>query len=87
MTVTLSALVGTSSTVTLGVPLQVGVGPREGNRVDSTGLPTFEAAMEDAALEVDAYLQPRTMSVPNIEFCSQLPGYPELGGNRAAQRA
>ncbi|KAI1420701.1 arrestin [Xylaria sp. FL1777] len=86
MTVTLSALAGTSSTVTLGVPLQVGAGPRGGGRVDATGLPTFEAAMEDAALEVDAYLQPRTMSVPNIEFCSQLPGYPERVGNRATQR-
>ncbi|KAI1132316.1 arrestin [Nemania abortiva] len=86
MTVTLSALVGTSSTVTLGVPLQVGAGPRGGARVDSTGLPTFEAAMEDAALEVDAYLQPRTLSVPDIQFCSELPGYPSLRGDRAAQR-
>ena len=86
MTVTLSALAGTSSTVTLGVPLQVGVGSRGGGRVDATGLPTFEAAMEDAALEIDAYLQPRTLSVPNIEFCSQLPGYTDRLGGRAAQR-
>ncbi len=87
MTVTLSALAGTSSTVTVGVPLQVGAGPQGGGRVDATGLPTFEAAMEDAALEVDAYLQPRTMSVPDIEFYSQLPGYPEARGNRVSQRA
>ncbi|KAI1279869.1 arrestin [Xylaria sp. FL0933] len=86
MTVTLSALAGTSSNITVGVPLQVGAGPRGGGRVDATGLPTFEAAMEDAALEIDAYLQPRTMSVPDVEFCSQLPGYSELGGRRASQR-
>ncbi|KAI0974609.1 arrestin [Xylaria arbuscula] len=85
MTVTLSALAGTSSTITLGVPLQVGAGLRGGGRVDATGLPTFEAAMEDAALEVDAYLQPRTLSVPDIEFHSQLPGYSELIHNRATQ--
>ncbi|KAI0425179.1 arrestin [Xylaria sp. FL1042] len=83
MTVTLSALAGTSSTIALGVPLQIGAGPRGGGRVDATGLPTFEAAMEDAALEIDAYLRPRTMYVPDVEFCSQLPGYSELGGNRA----
>ncbi|KAI1145127.1 arrestin [Nemania diffusa] len=87
VTVTLSALVGSSSTVTLGLPLQVGVGPRGGSQVDSTGLPTFEAAMEEASLEVDAYLRPRTLSVPDIQFCSELPGYPELRSNRAAQNA
>ncbi|TGJ80955.1 hypothetical protein E0Z10_g7809 [Xylaria hypoxylon] len=87
MTVTLSTLVGTSSTVTVGVPLQIGVGSREDGRVDATGLPTFEAAMEDAALEIDAYLRPRTMSVPNVEFNSQLPGYPEPRHNRVTQRA
>ncbi|KAJ3567796.1 hypothetical protein NPX13_g6647 [Xylaria arbuscula] len=86
MTVTLSALAGTSSTITLGVPLQIGVGSRGGGLVDATGLPTFEAAMEDAAFEIDAYLQPRTLSVPNIEFCSQLPGYTDRIGGRAAQR-
>ncbi|KAI0538241.1 arrestin [Xylaria digitata] len=87
MAVTLSVLAGTSSTVTVGVPLQIGVGPREGGRVDATGLPTFEAAMEDAAFEVDAYLQPRTLSVPDIEFRSELPGYPEPRQNQLAQRA
>ncbi|RWA06471.1 hypothetical protein EKO27_g8636 [Xylaria grammica] len=87
MTVTLSALAGTSSTVTVGVPLQVGLGLRGGGQVDATGLPTFEAAMEEAALEVDAYLQPRTMSVPDIEFCSQLPGYTERRNNRVTERA
>ncbi|KAI1110816.1 arrestin [Nemania sp. NC0429] len=86
MTVTLSSLVGTSSTVTLGVPLQVGVGAREGGRVDSTGLPTFEAAMEDAALELDAYLQPRTLSVPDVQFQSELPGYYGLPASQAGQR-
>ncbi|KAI8632128.1 arrestin [Xylariaceae sp. FL1651] len=75
MTVALSTSTGTSSTVTLGVPLQVGVGPREGSRIDATGLPTFEAAMEDAALEIDAFLQPRTINVPEIEYSSELPGY------------
>ncbi|KAI1188046.1 arrestin [Nemania serpens] len=87
MTVTLSSLVGMSSTVTLGVPLQVGVGSREGGRVDSTGLPTFESAMEDAALEVDSYLQPRTLSVPDIEFHSELPGYYEFPVSQVGQRA
>ncbi|KAI0441177.1 arrestin [Xylaria telfairii] len=87
MTVTLSPLAGMNSTITLGVPLQVGAGPVEDGRVDSTGLPTFEAAMEDASLEIDAYLQPRTMSVPDIEFRSQLPGYAEFQGNRVAQRS
>ncbi|GAP87393.1 putative arrestin protein [Rosellinia necatrix] len=75
MTVTLSALAGTSSTIAVSVPLQIGAGPRGGGRVDSTGLPNFEAAMQEAALEVDAYLQPRTMAVPDIEFASELPGY------------
>ncbi|KAI1172416.1 arrestin [Nemania sp. FL0916] len=87
MTVTLSALAGTSSTVTVGVPLQIGVGPRGGGRVDSTGLPTFEAAMEEDALEVDAYLQPRVLSVPDIEFRSELPGYSSHMHSRPVQRA
>ncbi|KAI0466391.1 arrestin [Xylaria cf. heliscus] len=87
MTVTLSAMAGMSSTVTLGVPLQVGAGPGEDGRVDSTGLPTFEAAMEDDALEIDAYLQPRAMYVTDIEFRSELPGYAELQNTRMAQRA
>ncbi|KAI2635328.1 arrestin [Xylaria nigripes] len=80
MTVTLSAPAGKGSSISLAVPLQIGVGPREGPRVDATGLPTFEAAMEDAALDVDvdvdAYLQPRTIRAPDIEFHSALPGYP-----------
>jgi hypothetical protein len=84
MTVTVSALAGTSSSVTLGVPLQVGVGLRNGSRVDATGLPTFEAAMKDAALEVDAFFQPRTMSVPDVEFRSELPGYSGLSRTRVA---
>ncbi|KAI0555124.1 arrestin [Xylaria curta] len=86
MTVTLSGVAGMNSTITLGVPLQVGASPGEDSRVDATGLPTFEAAMEDDTLEIDAYLQPRTISVPNIEFRSELPGYTELRSNRMAQR-
>lgn len=75
MTVTLSALAGASSTITLGVPLQIGAGPRNGGLVDSTGLPTFEAAMADTALEIEEYLRSRSISVPDVEFCSELPGY------------
>ncbi|KAI8954221.1 arrestin [Xylaria longipes] len=87
VTVNLSGLAGLSSTITVSVPLQVGVCPEADSRVDSTGLPTFEAAMEDDPFEIDAYLQPRTISVPDIEFRSELPGYAERPGNRMAQRA
>ncbi|KAI1434610.1 arrestin [Xylaria sp. CBS 124048] len=79
MAVTLSTLAGKTLTISVGVPLQIGVGSRGGPRADATGLPTFEAAMEEndtaAGLEVDAYLRSRTMSVPDIEFHSVLPGY------------
>jgi hypothetical protein len=87
MTVTLSALAGMSSTVTVGVPLQIGVSPGEGSRVDATGLPTFEAAMEDAALEVDTFLQPRHIFPPHVEFRNELPSYSELNGTMTAQRS
>ncbi|KAI1324145.1 arrestin [Xylariaceae sp. FL0255] len=75
MTVSLSTLAGVTSSITLAVPIQICVGPREGTSFDATGLPTFDAAMEEAGLEVDAYLQPRTIAVPDVEFQSQLPGY------------
>ncbi|KAI1264229.1 arrestin [Xylariaceae sp. FL1019] len=84
MTVTLSTSAGSSTNITLSVPLQVGVAPQQGSRVDATGLPTFEAAMQDAELETDPFLQPRAMSVPNIDFQSELPGYAELSGTRIA---
>ncbi|KAI0144325.1 arrestin [Xylariaceae sp. FL1272] len=84
MTVTLSTSTGSSTNMTLSVPLQVGVAPQRGSLVDATGLPTFEAAMQDAELEIDPFTQSRAMSVPNITFQSELPGYAELSGTRIA---
>ncbi|KAI1824006.1 arrestin [Xylaria intraflava] len=83
MAVTLSVPTGKSSTITLGVPLQIGVGSRAGAQVGATGPPSFEAAVEDASFEVDTYLRPRTLSVPDIEFCSVLPGYSTINNRRA----
>ncbi|KAI0193804.1 arrestin [Astrocystis sublimbata] len=80
MAVTLAGSGGLSSTINVGVPLQIGVSPEQDSRVDSTGLPTFEAAMEDASLGegMEDYFQPRTIAIPNIEFRSELPGYAEF---------
>lgn len=81
---------GMSTSVTLSVPLQVGVESVEPPAVDSTGLPSFETAVREA--EADEYLRPRVMSVPTVEFhhraATALPGYADLmashgaGGNR-----
>ena len=57
----------TSSTISLDLPIQVAVeavGPNM-NAADE-GLPTFEDAVEDAA--VDEFLQPRLLSVPQTPY-------------------
>ncbi|KAH9897134.1 hypothetical protein F4778DRAFT_245385 [Xylariomycetidae sp. FL2044] len=78
-----------SSTLTLAVPLQVGVSAPPGEAVPGEiGLPSFEAAMgirdQDEALveesEVEAYLRPRVLGVPDVTFdrsgmTTGLPGY------------
>lgn len=60
-----------STTVQLTVPLQVGVSAGE-NRA---GLPSFEAAVEEA--EADEHLRPRVVGVPEEQYQggSVLPGY------------
>jgi hypothetical protein len=79
LTVSLSSN-GSNTTVTLAVPLQVGVSSTE-PLVDNTGLPTFEAAIEEA--EADAHLRPRTLYMPDVEFERHvLPGYADLVGGR-----
>ncbi|KAI0132381.1 arrestin [Xylariales sp. AK1849] len=71
---------GRNSNLTVGVPLQIGVDSTAAF-VDSTGLPTFEAAIEET--DADAPLRPRTLSVPNVEFERHvLPGYADLAGAR-----
>jgi len=86
LTVSLS-VAGGNTNFGLRVPLQVGVGDSGSDRIDATGLPSFEAAMEEVAaeLEVDAFFHPRTISVPDVEFQSELPGYSERR-NRTVQR-
>ncbi|ORY65268.1 arrestin [Pseudomassariella vexata] len=72
VTVSLSAG-GMSSSLSVSVPLQVGVDTTEAD-VDSTGLPTFEAAV--GLVDVDEPLGPRSMFPPRMEFeRHQLPGY------------
>lgn len=72
LTVTVS-LGGSSSNITLGLPLQVGVAS-VASTTDNTGLPTFEAAVHET--EADEYLTPRRLRVPDVQFerCA-LPGY------------
>ncbi|KAI0395121.1 arrestin [Xylariaceae sp. FL0594] len=85
LTVSLSAAVGGTRNLTLRVPLQVGVGNDSGRSrtVDATGLPTFEAAMEEPGTaglqELDHPIQSRAMSMPDVYFQSDLPGYSEIG--------
>ncbi|KAI1814329.1 arrestin [Poronia punctata] len=83
LTVTLSVPGGTATHVTLRVPLQIGISSQDSPGADASGLPTFEAAMEDSSLDVDSFFQPRTMSVPDIDFQSELPGYGMHAGSRA----
>jgi hypothetical protein len=87
LSVSLSVAGGNNTNFGLRVPLQVGVGNSGSDRIDATGLPSFEAAMEEVAeLEVDNFFHPRTISVPDVEFQSELPGYSERGSSRATQR-
>jgi hypothetical protein len=69
----------TNSTISMAVPLQVGViSPYDPPGADS--LPSFESAMAQAEEEeVDAYLRPRLLSIPPPDFHenSVLPGYEE----------
>ncbi|KAG6365914.1 hypothetical protein INS49_000090 [Diaporthe citri] len=71
---------GGSSTLSLDLPLQIGVEPERpalGGAAAGQGeeLPSFEAAVEEAA--VDEFFRPRVLSVPEVAFTetSVLPGY------------
>lgn len=66
---------GFSSNLTLSVPLQVGVESLEAP-VDHMGPPSFQSAIEDA--EVDEFLRPRVLSIPGVDFESDLPAYRDL---------
>lgn len=67
---------GNNSSVMLGVPLQIGVQSTRGHE-DLTGLPSFETAVAEA--EADAFLRPRTLSIPSVQFeRHSLPGYADL---------
>lgn len=71
---------GTNSSVVLGVPVQIGVQSSDAT-IDSTGPPSFEAAIEEAA--ADEFLRPRTLSIPDVQFQQHaLPGYADLMGGR-----
>ena len=63
-----------ATTVSVTVPLQIVVG-ETAVKEDTEGLPTFEAALEEA--EADAHLQPRVLAVPDAQYqgTSQLPSY------------
>lgn len=66
----------TSSTISLDLPIQIAVeatAPIE--KAGDEGLPSFEDAVEDAA--VDEFLRPRTLGIPQTESrgVSGLPGY------------
>ncbi|RYP53935.1 hypothetical protein DL768_001247 [Monosporascus sp. mg162] len=77
---------GSSSSLMLGVPLQIGVKAAVPSIDPSTGPlpPSFETAVEEA--EADAYLRPRVLSPPAVEFNHQHqqeqggapPGYADL---------
>jgi hypothetical protein len=71
---------GINSSLTLAVPLQIGVDSTEA-LVDSTGLPTFEAALEQAEAETD--LAQRSLYFPDVEPQAHvLPGYADLVAGR-----
>ncbi|EPE08853.1 arrestin [Ophiostoma piceae UAMH 11346] len=63
-----------ATTVNVTVPLQIVVG-ETAIKEDTEGLPTFEAALEEA--EADAHLQPRVLVVPDAQYqeTSLLPSY------------
>ncbi|KUI68514.1 hypothetical protein VM1G_04493 [Cytospora mali] len=65
----------TSSNISLDLPIQVAVEAVMPNGNEEEGLPSFEDAVEDAA--VDELFTPRLLSIPQAEFrgTSVLPGY------------
>ncbi|EON96561.1 putative arrestin protein [Phaeoacremonium minimum UCRPA7] len=71
-----------STTLSLTLPLQIGVDTAGSpahlrlQQENPAGLPSFEAAVQEA--EVDEFLRPRLLSVPDVQFSrdpSALPGY------------
>ncbi|KAI2606697.1 hypothetical protein GGR54DRAFT_412756 [Hypoxylon sp. NC1633] len=85
---------GASAQVTLGVPLQVGVQsphpqPQLYPRYDSAGLPLPPSFDEVEGTDADAYLRPRVLGVPDVEFCrsAALPGYADLDVRRRSVAA
>ncbi|OTB03775.1 hypothetical protein M426DRAFT_50137, partial [Hypoxylon sp. CI-4A] len=66
---------GSTSHVTLGVPLQLGVTAEADPSQERSELPPSFEEVEEA--EANAYLRPRVVSVPNVRFHqnSVLPGY------------
>lgn len=68
-----------NTTLSLDLPLQIGVEPERGPAAAAGGqgeeLPSFEDAVEEAA--VDEFFRPRVLSVPEVAFTetSVLPGY------------
>lgn len=70
---------GGNTTLSLDLPLQIGVEPERLGSVSAGGageeLPSFEDAVEEAA--VDDFFRPRVLSVPEVAFTetSVLPGY------------
>ncbi|KAI0378032.1 hypothetical protein F5Y04DRAFT_262799 [Hypomontagnella monticulosa] len=80
LTVTLASG-GATANVTLGVPLQVGVGS-SGLVPAAAGLPpSFEEVEE---LDADEYLRPRVLGIPTVDFTrsAALPGYADLEMHR-----
>lgn len=79
--ISVSVSCGNSNTsIMLGLPLQIGVQSADGVG-ESHGLPSFEAAVEEAA--ADEHLRPRVMSIPDIQFENHiLPGYADLMAGR-----
>ncbi|KAK0714584.1 hypothetical protein B0H67DRAFT_513003 [Lasiosphaeris hirsuta] len=81
-TVQLSLTVSVGSaatTVSLTLPIQVGVEAEMEQAYGGMGLPSFEAAVAEA--EADAHLQPRVLTVPELQYVqtSVLPGYRAVG--------
>lgn len=80
LTVASASATGSSSTVSLDLPLQVAiVGPHGTPLPDREELPSWEDAVEDAA--VDEFLRPRVLGVPedvpgdDVREMRELPGY------------
>jgi hypothetical protein len=75
-----------ASTLSLYVPLQVGVDMDYSQQQGMEGLPSFETALEEA--EVDEYLRPRVLAVPDAQYqqTSALPGYADLAQRGGQQR-